>query len=136
MILITIMKTHRETRQRQAILEILRGTTAHPTAEFVYEKVKRSLPSISKGTVYRNLKVLKEMGVIAELKLDDSMSHYDYRCEPHPHFRCEACDRVLDIDGTFDADLDRRVAASTGLQIHCHELEFRGLCRDCQNTSK
>ncbi len=126
------MKEHRETRQRQAILEVLQGTTTHPTADAIYEEVKKLVPSISKGTVYRNLKVLREMGMIAERKLDDTMAHYDYRCEPHAHFHCQHCGGVLDVEGSFDAGLDKLVEQATGLRIYSHELEFRGLCRDCQ----
>jgi len=126
----------RETSQRQSILSLLRETRAHPTAEEIYETVRQSIPSISKGTVYRNLKVLEETGMVSELNLDGTVARYEYCQERHPHFRCERCGKVLDVDSRIDADLDRRVAEETGLKIDYHQLEFRGLCRECQNSAR
>jgi Fur family peroxide stress response transcriptional regulator len=126
----------RETLQRQTILSFLRETRSHPTADDIYETVRASLPSISKGTVYRNLKVLEETGMVSELNLDGTVSRYEFRRERHPHFRCERCGNVLDIHSRVDTDLDRRVEEETGLKIDYHQLEFRGLCQDCQNIER
>jgi Fur family peroxide stress response transcriptional regulator len=110
----------------------LRGTYSHPTADQIYDEVRKKIPNISKGTVYRNLKVLQEMGLISELNLNDTASRFEAKQESHYHFRCEKCGLVLDIDEAVDRALDRRVASKTGLKIHNHQLEFRGLCHDCQ----
>ncbi|OGO20397.1 MAG: transcriptional repressor [Chloroflexi bacterium RBG_16_50_9] len=123
---------NRDTRQRQAILNILRGTTSHPTADWIYDEVRKMITNISKGTIYRNLKVLREDGQISELNLSGTVSRFEGRLNNHYHFRCEKCGRVIDVDETVDNELDRKVAGKTGFKIAYHQLEFRGLCPDCQ----
>lgn len=126
----------RETKQREAILKVLRNTKSHPTADWIYEEVKKKIPNISKGTVYRNLKVLQESGQISELNLKGTVSRYEAKQESHYHFRCEQCGRVFDVDEPVNRELDRKVARRTGLRISYHQLEFRGLCKDCQQQFK
>lgn len=123
---------NRNTRQRAAILKYLRETTAHPTADMIYEAVKKEIPGISKGTVYRNLKMLQAGGEITRLNIRGTISRYEGAKKPHYHFRCEACGRVFDVNEPVDKDLDRRVAARTGFTVSHHQLEFRGLCQDCR----
>ena len=123
---------HRETKQRETILRILKGTTSHPTADWIYGEVRKEIPNISKGTVYRNLKVLQETGQISELNLSGTVSRFEARQDYHYHFRCERCGRVFDVDEPVDREIDRRVAERTGLKISHHQLEFRGLCHECQ----
>ena len=123
---------NRDTRQRQAILNILRGTPSHPTADWIYDEVRKMITNISKGTIYRNLKVLREDGQISELNLSGTVSRFEGRLNNHYHFRCEKCGRVIDVDETVDNELDRKVAGKTGFKIAYHQLEFRGLCPDCQ----
>jgi Fe2+ or Zn2+ uptake regulation protein len=126
----------RKTRQREAIMMVLKNTTAHPTADLIYEEVKKEIPNISKGTVYRNLKVLRESGVVSELNLKGTLSRFEAKQENHYHFRCEQCGRVIDIDHPVDRKLDKEVARRTGLKISYHQLEFRGLCQDCQHKKR
>jgi Fe2+ or Zn2+ uptake regulation protein len=128
-------RERRGTKQREAILKVLRGTTSHPTADWIYDEVRKAIPNISKGTVYRNLKVLRETGQISELNLSGTVGRFEGRQDKHYHFRCERCGRVLDVDEPVDTELDHRVAAKTGLKISYHQLEFRGLCRDCQQRT-
>lgn len=122
----------RLTKQRETILSILRSTRSHPTADWIYEEAKKEIPHISKGTVYRNLRVLRENGQVAELNLDGNESRFEAKRQSHYHFRCERCGRVFDVDEPVDTKLDRKVAGRTGLKIFYHQLEFRGLCQDCQ----
>jgi Fur family peroxide stress response transcriptional regulator len=124
---------HRETRQREAIIRILRGAKSHPAADSVYEEARNEIPNISKGTVYRNLKVLQEDGQVSELNHNGTVSRFEAKQESHSHFRCERCSRVFDVDEPVHSDLDREVAKRTGLKISYHQLEFRGICSDCQN---
>jgi Fe2+ or Zn2+ uptake regulation protein len=123
---------NRQTKQREAILKLLRGTHSHPTADQIYDEVRIEIPNISKGTVYRNLKVLQEMGLVSELNLNDTVSRFEAKQESHYHFRCEKCGRVFDVDESIDKELDQRIARRTGFKISYHQLEFRGLCHDCQ----
>ena len=126
----------RETKQREAILNILRQTDSHPTADRVYEEVRKVIPNISKGTVYRNLRILRDMGVISELNLSGTVSRYEGSKESHYHFRCEKCGRVFDLDEPVNNEMDARVARRTGFKVSYHQLEFRGLCRDCQQKQE
>jgi Fur family peroxide stress response transcriptional regulator len=123
----------RETKQREAILRILRNTRSHPTAGHIYGEVRKDIPNVSKGTVYRNLQVLQEMGLVAELNLNGTVSRFEAKQEDHYHFRCEKCGRVSDIDMPVDKDLDHEAEKRTGLKISSHQLEFHGLCKECQN---
>ncbi|MBM3142163.1 MAG: transcriptional repressor [Chloroflexi bacterium] len=126
----------RETKQRQAILRVLRNTRAHPTADEIYEEVKKEIPNISKGTVYRNLQVLQEDGSIAVLNLNGTLSRFEVKRHSHYHFRCERCGQVFDLDEPVNNEIDKKVAERTGFKISHHQTEFRGLCKECQQPSK
>ena len=122
----------RETKQRAAILKILRNTRSHPTADQIYDAVRQQIPNISKGTVYRNLQVLREDGAISELNLNGTLSRYEEKQDKHYHFRCEQCGRVFDLDEPVNTEIDEKVAERTGFVVLSHQTEFRGLCKDCQ----
>jgi Fe2+ or Zn2+ uptake regulation protein len=122
------------TKQREAILSVLKGTTTHPTADWVYEEVRKEIPNISLGTVYRNLKLLRESGEILEIDLSSTFSRFDGNPDNHYHFRCEKCGRVFDVDEAVDEKIDERVARKTGFKVSHHRLEFRGLCLECQKA--
>jgi len=126
----------RKSRQKEIILKVLKNTKSHPTAEGIYTRVKREIPHISLGTVYRNLRLLKEEGDIAELGLAGTLSRFDGDTQPHYHFRCEQCGNVFDVDQPVDKEIDEKIAQKTGFKITHHRLEFRGLCKDCQRTVK
>jgi len=122
----------RNTKQRELILQVLKNNRTHPTADWIYEEVKKQIPAISKGTVYRNLNVLQEEGAITELNLDGNPARYEEKQPVHYHFRCNKCGRVIDLDEPQVKGLDERVARKTGFKIFYHQTEFRGLCKDCQ----
>jgi Fur family peroxide stress response transcriptional regulator len=122
----------RVTRQREAILKILSNTISHPTADQIYDEVRKEIPNISKGTVYRNLQVLREDGFISELNLNGTQSRFEVKQESHYHFRCEKCGRVFDLDEPVDRELDEKISKQTGFRVSHHQTEFRGLCKDCQ----
>jgi Fur family peroxide stress response transcriptional regulator len=125
----------RRSKQREAILDFLRNTSSHPTAYQVYEAVRKEIPNISLGTVYRNLKLLSSEAEILELDLGGSLSRFDGNTRSHYHFRCEGCGRVFDVDEPVDLERNERVAKKTGFMVSHHILEFRGLCRDCQTST-
>jgi Fe2+ or Zn2+ uptake regulation protein len=126
----------RKTKQKEAILKVLKGTTSHPSADWIYEEVRKELPNISLGTVYRNLKLLRESGDILEIDLSGTVSRFNGNSENHYHFRCEQCGRVFDIDEPVDEKIDERIARKTGFKISHHRLEFRGLCKECQKSQR
>lgn len=121
----------RKTKQKDAILKFLRNTDIHPTANCIYKQVKQEIPYISLGTVYRDLKSLKQRGEIAELDYSGSLTRFDGNTSKHYHFHCQKCDRIFDINEVVDSEIEKRVASKTGFDVFCHRLEFYGLCRDC-----
>ena len=122
----------RVTKQREAVLRVLTNTRSHPTADQIYDAVRKEIPNISKGTVYRNLEVLREDGAISELNLNGTLSRYEEKQDRHYHFRCDQCGRVYDLDEPVNTEIDKRVAERTGFKVSSHQTEFRGLCKDCQ----
>ncbi len=125
----------RKSKQKEAILRVLKSSTSHPTAEWIYEQVKREIPNISLGTVYRNLRLLTEVGEILELDLAGTISRFDGNSRNHYHFRCERCGRVFDLDEPVDTTMNDKIARKTGFEVTHHRLEFRGLCGDCQRLN-
>ncbi len=121
----------KRTRQKEAILRVLRSTTSHPTAEWVYGEVRKEIPNISLGTVYRNLRQLSERGEILELAFNGGASRFDSRTDTHYHFVCEKCEHVFDIDEPLHKELSESVAQKTGFQVLNYRLEFSGLCKKC-----
>lgn len=122
----------RMTKQRKVILDILRNTKSHPTADWVYEKVKQKIPNISLGTVYRNLNILNDMGEIMELKYGSGYSRFDGNPENHYHFVCEDCGRVFDLDKQVNKEMEKRIEEKTGYSVKYHRLEFYGICSECK----
>lgn len=128
----TLPRIHRMTKQRQIILDVLQNTESHPTADWIYEKVRQEVPRISLGTVYRNLRVLKEMGDIQELNYGSTYSRFDGRTKPHYHFVCLECGDIQDILVPTYTELDKEAATETGGNVEFHRLEFYGTCSGCK----
>jgi Fe2+ or Zn2+ uptake regulation protein len=124
----------RMTRQRRVILEELRKVNTHPSADEIYEMVRKRLPRISLGTVYRNLEVLSESGDIQKLELGCSLRRFDGTPENHYHIRCTRCDRVVDAPIDFSIDIEQKLKDETSFKIIGHKLEFVGICPDCQKN--
>ncbi len=125
----------RRTKQREVILRVLRTTNSHPTVDWIYDEVRKEIPHISLGTVYRNLKLLQEGGKILEIDLSGAFSRFDGNPDNHYHFRCEKCGRVFDVDEPVNTELDERIARKMGFDVLYHRIEFRGLCKECQKGS-
>ena len=121
----------RMTRQRRIILEELCKVDTHPSADEVYAMVRRRLPRISLGTVYRNLEILAESGDIQKLEPGCTLKRFDGKTEDHYHLRCIRCDRVVDAPGDFDVTIRHDPNNGTDFTIIGHTLEFIGVCPDC-----
>ncbi len=128
-------KFQRNTRQRQVILEELRNTQSHPTAAEVYDLVRRRLPHISLGTVYRNLDLLVEHGLMRKLDSGGSQARFDADLRSHYHIRCLRCGRLDDMNVTPQSFMGEVSRLANGYQILGHRLEFFGVCGDCQKQS-
>jgi Fur family ferric uptake transcriptional regulator len=120
------------TPQRRIILEELRKVHSHPTADKVYEMVLRRLPRISLGTVYRNLEILSECGIIQKLELSSRQKRFDSNTENHYHLRCICCGRVDDAPIKPLTSLEESLKRVSDYRIMGHQLEFVGLCPDCK----
>ncbi len=123
----------RRTRQREVISRVVCGSECHPSADYVYEEVRKELPGVSLGTVYRNLKLLAELGELQVLDGPGGTKRYDACTDGHYHFVCEGCGRIVDLELDLEADLDSLVAERTGFDVRRHTLEFRGLCSECRS---
>lgn len=124
------MTGKRYSRQRELIYQHLMTTDEHPTAEMIYNGLKPENPSLSLGTVYRNLNLLADEGIITRMPFP--VERYDANVEPHPHFRCRACGGVYDLEGIlYDGRLDEAAAQCSGHQVERHELVFSGTCVHC-----
>lgn len=121
----------RLTKQRQIILEELRAVTSHPTADEMYEMIRKRLPKISLGTVYRNLEILSDKGVIQKLDVGGTKKRFDGNVGTHYHLRCTECGRVDDVHLDPEYSLEERAAALTDYKILKHSLEFIGVCPTC-----
>jgi Fur family ferric uptake transcriptional regulator len=123
------------TLQRKTILEVLRQTNNHPSADEIYKMVRQRLPRISLGTVYRNLEVLAESGVIQKLELGGAIKRFDWNQEKHYHIRCLKCGRVDDAPIAPFNRLENELYEVTVYTIIGHRLEFEGLCPPCTKIS-
>lgn len=128
-------KPTRMTKQKKVILDILRSTKCHPSADWVYEQAKKIVPDISLGTVYRNLNVLRDMGEILELNYGSTYARYDGTPENHYHFCCEKCYNLYDVTIPVYHGLDKMVHDTTGFDVRYHRMEFYGICDTCRLSS-
>lgn len=121
----------RTSRQRDIILEELKSVTCHPTADELYEMVRKRIPNISLGTVYRNLDLLSKHGVV--LKIDaGGKKRFDGTPTPHPHLRCVRCGKVEDLMLDFKAP-ELTEEQKKGFMVSSCHIEFHGVCPDCMN---
>jgi Fe2+ or Zn2+ uptake regulation protein len=131
----------RTTRQRTALLELLKGTKTHPTAATLHEWLRKDYPSISLGTVYRNLSLLAELGEVQTLRPVRSsaesgaaVERFDADVSEHYHVMCEHCGKVADAPVKEPGKIARfaeRAFAESGWTIKSHRLDFYGICPDC-----
>ena len=117
-------------RQREAILKVLHNSKSHPTAAQVYTEVRKEIPNISLGTVYRNLAALAEEGMIKQLSVGDSSDHFDGDISPHSHFYCEKCGKVLDVSYVADGAYPT-LEKDYGFKVKASSLVLCGICKEC-----
>ena len=125
-------QTTKQFRKRNAILSCLRSTDVHPSADWVYAQVKPEYPDISLGTVYRNLALFKQQGLIASLGTVNGVERFDGNTDPHVHFICTRCDSVTDLPQmAVPQSLCSQAAAQTGGLVEVCHLSFTGVCNRC-----
>ena len=119
-------------KKRNAILQCLRSTDAHPSAEMVHQMLRESYPDISLATVYRNLNLFKQQGLISSVCSVHGTERFDAETPPHVHFVCDCCDRVLDLEQITIPEALTHQVDDTGCRVSGCSLTFTGLCRECR----
>lgn len=127
------MSIQRHSKKREAILDCVRNTDSHPTAEWVYTQLKPQFPDLSLGTVYRNLAAFKEDGTIASLGVIGGMERFDRELAPHAHFRCQKCGRIIDVEH-FHLPEELTAAVDCGRVLESAVM-FTGICKECADKS-
>lgn len=122
----------RMTPQRHGILSYLLNTVSHPTVDEIYKSLENSFPSMSVATVYNNLKVFLDAGLVRELAYGDGASRYDAEMTDHYHAICESCGRIVDFECPPLHDVERVAAEVTGFVVNRHRMEVYGQCQSCR----
>jgi Fur family ferric uptake transcriptional regulator len=122
----------RQTRQRQLILNTLRGLNTHPTADELYLLIRHEMPSLSLGTVYRNLEKLSAEGLVQKIHGEGGSRRYDGDLAPHHHARCRRCGHLEDLPGPLPPPPLDGLPDLGGFEVHGYRLELLGLCAGCR----
>ena len=125
--------TPKQTIQRTSILQALAQDRTHPRARELYRKVKRRIPNISLATVYRNLSLLRDQGLIQEIVLDKDATRWDGNIAPHGHFYCLRCRSLEDLEVPELTDIKTDLETHVRGKVLSQRLEFWGLCFDCRS---
>ena len=128
------MKNRRNTIQRSLVYEAVHRLQSHATAEEIYAEIVKYHPTVSRGTVYRNLNRLAEEGEIRRMEIPGGPDRYDHRSHGHYHARCLQCGRVFDVEMTYLQDLEKAVTDAHGFAISVHDIIFSGICPGCQQN--
>lgn len=119
-------------KQRDALLTLLRSTRSHPTADWLYTELRKEFPNISLGTVYRNLALLADNGIILKINTGLQKEHFDGFTDEHYHFVCKCCNSIYDVNLPDMDNLNKTVENNLGVKIDNHSLVFYGTCSKCQ----
>lgn len=122
-----------KTKQRELIIAAVQGSCTHPTADEVFQSIRAQLPTISLATVYRNLGILSEQGVIRKIEIPDGRDRFDCCLADHDHFLCRSCGRLWDFQ--LAHPLVELIPPETGFQVQDYALVVRGTCRECAAAS-
>ena len=120
-------------KQRETILDVLRSTDTHPTANWIYNEVKQKIPNISLGTVYRNLSALTASGEILSLNIGDGFEHFDGDISPHLHLHCKTCGNIHDLK--LERDIISDLAKEHGFKTDTSIYVAYGICKNCKTNN-
>jgi Fur family transcriptional regulator, peroxide stress response regulator len=121
----------RITPQRHAILEYLINSMSHPTADEIYKALEGKFPNMSVATVYNNLRVFREVGLVKELTYGDSSSRFDFVTTQHYHVICDTCGKIVDFHYPGLDEVEQLASHITGFKISHHRMEVYGSCPEC-----
>jgi Fe2+ or Zn2+ uptake regulation protein len=125
----------RFTRQRQAVLEVVRASSEHPDAAHVFEEVRRVVPSISLGTVYRSLDALVKEGHLIQIQQPGMSTRYDARLDDHAHFVCATCGEVFDVMTPLPDLVNLVTSSLPGFEVREAKVAFHGVCTRCKHSN-
>lgn len=128
-------KQYRNSRQRERILEVLRSTECHPTATWLYDKLKPEFPKLSLGTVYRNLAILIDQGLAQKIDAGSTFDRFEAKTKPHYHLICRKCGKIVDFEAYLFPEIDEQIQRSTDFDIAGHRIDFFGTCPECKEKS-
>lgn len=129
--------TAKRFRKREAILSCVRNTDTHPGAEWVFEQLKPEIPDLSLGTVYRNLSLFKDQGLIISIGHVAGVERFDGNTAPHVHFICQRCARVTDLMALeIPQHLTSQAEDACGGQVETCCLSFTGTCSACKQKNQ
>lgn len=132
-----VEKAKRFSRKREAIRSVLMSTTSHPSAEWIYSKLKPEIPDLSLATVYRNLGEMKQNDEIQSVAFWGGKERFDGNVEKHSHFVCETCGRIDDFHFVnHDTQIDSFAQEHYDGVISYHTLVFHGMCKECLKKSQ
>ncbi len=133
---LTMASRENFSKKRMAILDTLTSTTVHPTAEWVYTKLKPEYTDLSLGTVYRNIKIFCAQKKAKSVGVINGQEHFDADMSPHSHFVCKECGMVLDVEKPlFDANYFQMISRENGFLIEEEEVMLKGLCKNCNKIN-
>ncbi|HEX5564700.1 MAG TPA: peroxide-responsive transcriptional repressor PerR [Sporosarcina sp.] len=121
----------RITPQRHAILEFLISSETHPTADEIYRALEADFPNMSVATVYNNLRVFRNAGLVKELTYGDSSSRFDFVTHDHYHIICDHCGKIVDFHHPGLEEVEHLASHVTGFEVNSHRLEVYGTCPEC-----
>lgn len=125
----------RITPQRHAILEYIINTMSHPTADEIYKALEEKFPNMSVATVYNNLRVFRQVGLVRELTYGDASSRFDFITSKHYHVICTNCGKIVDFHYPGLDEVEHLASHVTGFKISHHRMEVYGLCPDCSDEN-
>lgn len=123
--------SHRHTLQRSLILEAVKELHCHATADEIYDLIVMKHPNISRGTVYRNLNLLSDLGEIRKVEIPSGADRFDHECRAHYHARCVKCNKVFNVEMDYISDLQKNIKDTHGFEFTGHDLIFKGICQEC-----
>lgn len=126
----------RNTIQRSLVFETVNKLQCHATAYEIYKTIVKEHPNVSRATVYRNLNLLSEMGDIRKIEIPGGADRFDHLCHDHCHVKCEKCGRIFDVDMEYITGLEKGIKNDRGFTFTGYDILFRGICPDCQKSSK
>ena len=121
----------RRSKKRDAMLELMRSTKSHPSADWIYQNMRELYPDVSLGTVYRNLNQLREEGLVKSVGVVNGQERFDAFTGPHSHFVCNQCSAVTDLPNCVSEEVISPLAEEYGFVEQSCELHVYGLCSEC-----